>query len=104
MNLIFTKQPPDKPGYYWWTNFGERTPCILYVSRDANRWYACNEEFGFFVRIPTKVQLELEMSGDTVDVRETDGDDTYKHGDELWCYIPHPWLPNLTKQISADSY
>lgn len=109
MKLKFTKSLPDKEGYYWWTNFGEHTPCILRVTKKYNGqgFDACNEEYYFSINPPPPPpQLELDISEpiDIDDVIERDGNDVYKYGDELWCYIPPPFLPNETKQVKPDCY
>lgn len=107
MKLNFTKSLPDKEGYYWWTNFGEHTPCILRVTKKYNSdgFYAFNEEFSFSID-PPHPQLELSINEpvNDDDIRERDGDDVYKFGDELWCYITPPFLPNYTKQVDPDCY
>jgi len=104
--LVFTKELPTKEGYYWWTNFGEHTVCILNVEKSGKGFYASNEEYGFAIE-PPEPQQELtlpEESADEDEWREADGKDKYKFGDELWCYIPSPWLPNMTKQPEPDCY
>lgn len=105
MKLIFTKELPDKPGYYWWTNFGENTPCILRVEKDytSGRFYAQNGEYDFYIDPPPS-QLELPLKIKDEDIREQDGHDKYQYGDDLWCYIPSPYLPRGNKQISPNSY
>lgn len=108
MKLKFTKSLPDREGYYWWTNFGEHTPCILRVTKKYNGkgFDAYNEEYSFSID-PPNPQLELPIKDSIEDddnVREQDGDDVYRFGDELWCYIPPPFLPNDTKQVSPDCY
>lgn len=107
MKLQFTKSLPDKEGYYWWTNFGEHTPCILRVTKKYNGqgFDAYNKEYSFSIN-PPPAQLELSIDEpiDVDDIRERDGDDVYKYGDELWCYIPTPFLPNGTKQVTPDCY
>ena len=45
-----TKKIPTKAGYYWWTDFGEHTPCILKVEPVDGGFYASNEEYGFEVK------------------------------------------------------
>jgi hypothetical protein len=107
MKLKFTKELPTKPGFYWWTNFSEHTPCVLEVKKNhlTGRLYANNGEYTF--PIPTKeeqFQLPLQQEINEDDIRERDGTDVYTYDDELWCYIPNPWLPNETKQIKPDSY
>jgi hypothetical protein len=105
MKLKFTKELPIKEGYYWWTNFGEHTPCILRVEKSGDKLWASNEEYSF--PIPTKteqLQLSLQEEIDEDDIRERDGKNVYTYSDQLWCYIPDPWLPNETKQVEFDSY
>ena len=106
--LVFSKEPPTKPGYYWYTNFGEHTPVVLEVVKDystGGRLYAQNEEFGFPIKKkPAQQELPLPEEVDEDEWRETDGKDKYKYGDQLWCYIPCPWLPNMTRQTEPDCY
>jgi hypothetical protein len=93
MKLQFTKILPKKPGYYWWTNFGEHTPVVLEVKRDYNDGglWASNEEFAFKVgRAKFEKDKEMMVGG-------------YYYGEELWCYIPNPHLPN-GEQVEPDSY
>lgn len=110
MKIVFTKQRPTKEGFYWWTNFGEHTPCVLHVTRDYSSGdkgdlYASNGEYEFQIRKPTEEeQQELKLEQEDDDFVEKDGKDTYKYGDELWCYIPPPFLPNETKQVKPDCY
>lgn len=108
MKLIFTKKLPTKEGYYWYTNFGEHTPIVLEVYNDHSTgvFYANGGEFSFEIEKPEPQQ---ELALDDVDVeedewREKDGTDSYKYGDELWCYIPNPCLPNTKKEVAPDSY
>ena len=91
MNLQLSDKLPNKEGFYYWTNFGESTPTILYVEKDKHGdFVASNEEFCFVV---TKIVSEEErkrygfIENDYVDK-------PYRYGDELWCYIPNPILPN----------
>ena len=106
--LVFTKELPTKEGYYWWTNFGEHTPVVLEVVKDysnGGKLYAQNEEFGFPISQPEPQQeLILPEAVDEDEWKEKDGKDSYKYGDELWCYIPNPWLPNMSKQTEPDCY
>jgi hypothetical protein len=106
--LVFTKELPTKEGYYWWTNFGEHTPVVLEVVKDysnGGKLYAQNEEFGFPI-LPPEPQQELSLPEpvDEDEWKEEDGNDKYKYGDELWCYIPCPWLPNMSTQTEPDCY
>ena len=45
-----TTKIPTKAGYYWWTDFGEDTPCILWVEKSGGKLYASNEEYSFIVK------------------------------------------------------
>jgi hypothetical protein len=102
--LVFTKKLPTKEGYYWWTNFGEHTPTILRVDRDytTKTLWASDEEFCFEIKAPTKKEIdELEKDREEDDWREVGG---FKYGDELWCYIPSPFLPGGKKQLKPDCY
>jgi hypothetical protein len=104
MRLVFTKELPTKEGYYWWTCFGEHTPCVMNVSKDYSdgSLWADNGEYSFKIEKEEPEQLELEEDKDAW--KEKDGKDSYKYGDNLWCYIPNPWLPNETKQVKPDCY
>jgi hypothetical protein len=107
MKLIFTSDPPTKTGYYWWTNFGEHTPTVVEVTQDysTKKFWAANAEFCFEIKTSSSEQQELPLAeDDEEDIREKDGSEKYKHGDELWCYIPNPYLPSGEKQIKPDSY
>lgn len=78
LSLILNTKAPTEPGYYWWTNRGEHTPCVLRVTstRHSSYLYASNGEYDFVVN-PTNV-------------------------DELWARIPNPWLNG--EQIEPDSF
>lgn len=90
MNLQLSDKLPDKEGFYYWTNFSEHTPTILYVKKSNNKFWAQNEEFCFEV---TKIVPEEERKEH--DFIENDYvDKPYRYGDELWCYIPNPILSN----------
>ena len=82
---------PNKPGYYYWTNFGEHTPTIVRVTRDSGRLWADNGEYTFQVK-KAKFDRDPEMMADG-----------YYFGEELWCYIPNPVLPN-GKEIKPSCY
>jgi hypothetical protein len=101
MKLVFTEKLPDKPGYYYYTNFGEHTPCVLKVKMDysTNTLWASNEEYTFEIKPKKEKQRELfsEYKEDIIEGK-------YKFGDELWCYIPDPYLPGGEKQIKPDCY
>jgi hypothetical protein len=101
--LIFTKNLPTKVGFYWFTNFGEHTPVVLEVVRSNGKLWAQNEEFGFPIREESP-QQELDLDTDYDLWKEHDGPDHYQYGDKLWCYIPNPWLPNMSKQVQPDCY
>lgn len=49
--MKMTKKIPTKAGYYWWSNMGEHTPCILHVEKMGRGFYASNEEYGFTVKL-----------------------------------------------------
>lgn len=88
MNLTLTSKLPNKPGYYWYCNFGEHTPTIVEVTKDFS---AQNEEFCFEIkREKFKRDEKLKVDG-------------YYYGQELWCYIPNPFLPN-GKQVKPNCY
>lgn len=88
----FTHTLPKKPGFYWFTNFGEHTPTVLRVTRDYSngRLYAHDEEFAFEIK-EEKIDKDPEMM--------VDG---HYYGEQMWCYIPVPTLDG--KQIEADCY
>ena len=100
--LVFTKELPKKEGFYWYTNFGEHTPVVLEVRKDytdGGRLYAQNEEFCFKVeRVNRKKNIEQCKK---YEIEPIDG---YYHGEQLWCYIPSPWLPDMKKQVEPDCY
>lgn len=89
MKLKYTKELPSKEGFYFWTNFGEHTPTILEVTKDYSNGglYASNEEFGFPIKKKKQIELDLDDQNDL----KVDG---YEYGEEMWCYIPCPFLPN----------
>ena len=88
----FTHALPKKPGFYWWTNFGEHTPTILRVTKDYNtdKLYANDEEFSFLVE-KEKFDKDREM--------KVDG---HYYGEHMWCEITVPTLDG--KEIKADCY
>jgi len=88
--LEFTKNLPDKEGYYWWTNFGEHTPTVLKVSIYGKGFYASNGEYEFEVCKP-KIDKDPEM--------KVDG---HYFGEEMWCYIEVPTMDGKT--IEFDCY
>ena len=86
--LYFSHKLPDREGYYWWTDFGEHTPTIVYVSKEKDGFAAQNEEFCFVVS--KVVPKEQRVDGDN-------------YSDELWCYIPNPILPTC-EIVEPKSY
>ena len=90
--MKFTHKLPTKPGFYWWTNFGEHTPTILRVGRCSvsRKLYAFDEEFHFEVK---KAKFDKDP--------ETKRDGHY-YGEEMWCEIPVPTLDGNT--IEADCF
>ena len=88
----FTHTIPTKPGFYWYTNFGEHTPTVLRVSKDysTGKLYAADEEFAFEVT-QEKFDKDPEL--------KVDG---HYYGESMWCAIPVPTLDG--KQIEADCY
>lgn len=99
MELKFTNELPKKEGYYWWTNFGEHTPTIVEVVREGDGWFAQNEEFCFPVQKLNRKKIIKECVSSELGPNE----DGYYYGEELWCYIPNPILPN-GKQVTPDCY
>lgn len=107
MKLIFTKELPTEEGFYFWTNFGEHTPTVLEVSKNYsdNSLYASNGEYSFKIKKSSPQQeLNLIENINEDDIREKDGNDCYKYGDELWCKIPNPYLPSGDRQVEPDCY
>lgn len=96
--MKFTKKLPNKEGYYYYCSFTEHTPCVLYVSKHEGRFYAQNEEFCFVVEKDDLKKLKDE--NEEVGLEKVDG---YYHGEQLWCYIPCPDLPN-GKKTTPDCY
>jgi len=96
-----TTQPPTVPGYYWWTNLGEHTPCILEVKEHRGELWAENYEFGF--RVDPEPHLVTEPD-DLIDepTLTIDGIDYY--------YDSYFWagpidLPELNgEKIQPDSF
>ena len=104
--MKFSKKLPDKPGFYWYCNFGEHTPVVLEVKKDYSTkgypLYAFNEEFTIKIeRGPSKKSLIADHVAMFKEKPETC--DGYLYGEELWCYIPCPTLPN-GKKCSPDCY
>ena len=85
MKLKFSKKLPNREGYYWFVDFSEHTPVILWVDKLDNGFYASNEEFNFKVK-----KGKFDKDEDC----KIDG---YYSGEVLWCYIPCPTLPNGKK-------
>jgi len=103
MKLTFTYKIPDKPGFYWFCNFGEHTPVVLEVTRDysTKRLWAQNEEFSFEVRETDREKVIKDNA--EVGLIEPN-EDGYYYGEQLWCYIPNPYLPGGKKQVEPDCY
>ncbi len=99
MKLELTSKLPTKPGYYWYCNFGEHTPTVVEVTRDypTQTLWAHNEEFCFQIK---KVNLkQVIKENKELEIEKVDG---HHPGEEMWCYIPNPFLGN--KQVEPDSY
>lgn len=90
--LKFTHKLPERPGFYWWTNFGEHTPTIVEVKKHhgSDKLYAFNEEFSFGVE-----KEKFDKDPDTLR-------DGHYYGEEMWCEIPVPTLDG--KKIHAGCY
>lgn len=101
--LVFTRNPPDKEGYYYYCNFGEHTPTMVHVKRDysTGELWADNGEFTFEIK---KIKKQKAKKIKAEDVVQIDGEDKYCYGDELWCYIPNPFLPNGIVQVEPECY
>jgi hypothetical protein len=93
MQFKMTSKLPTKEGYYWWTNFGEHTPCILEVRRCGKDLWAEGGEYGFKVERPklTKEDKDPDMM--------VDG---HYFGEELWCPIPNPVING--REVEPSSY
>jgi hypothetical protein len=80
--MKFTHKLPKKPGFYWFTNFGEHTPTVLRVTKDHNsgKLYASDEEFSFEVE-DTKFEKDPDMKVGK-----------HYYGEQMWCEIPVPTL------------
>ena len=89
-DLIFTHTLPKRPGFYWFTNFGEHTHTVLRVTESGGGLWATDEEFCFEVK-KEKIDKDPDM--------EVDG---HYYGENMWCEIPVPTLDG--KQIEADCY
>jgi len=96
--MKFSRKLPNKEGYYWWTNFGEHTPTILYVEKEGRKFYASNDEFGFWVKKINRQEL-IEKNKE-LELEPIDG---FQYGDELWRLIECPALPN-GKKIKPSCY
>lgn len=97
--MKLTRDLPKSPGYYWYCNFGEHTPTIVQVTRDGKSMWAQNEEFAFKIE---RVDLR-EIAKTNREVGLEKNSDGFFHGEQLWCRIPDPALPN-GKVIKPDSY
>lgn len=98
--IELTSKLPDKPGFYYWTCFGEHTPTILEVRKHNNGdFYAFNEEYGFNVG-PKEEQQEFPLEEDDV-IFETEKR-KYRYGDHLWGYIPLPSIDGI--EVELDSF
>lgn len=92
MKNKFTHKLPRKPGFYWFTDFGEHTPTVLRVTKDSNsgKLYASDSEFCFEIK-----KEKVIKDPDT----KIDG---HYHGECMWCEIPVPTLDG--KKIVAECY
>lgn len=105
IKLCLSDKLPDKEGYYWYCNFGEHTPVILRVIKDykTKALWAQDEEFCFEIKEKEKTPKKLNLNKDLEDEEDNYVDKPFKYGDELWCYVPNPFLPT-GKQIKPDCY
>ena len=99
MKLIMTNKLPDKVGYYWYCNFGEHTPVILEVTKEGNKFYAQDEEFCFEIKKQNLEKLAKENAKYELEMQ-----DGHHYGEELWCYIPNPFLPDGKTQVEPSYY
>ena len=99
MTMELTNKLPDKEGYYYWTNFGEHTPVILEVTRDydTRKLWAQDEEFCFEIKKVNRKKVIAECK--ELGLEPIDG---HYHGEELWCYIPNPFVGK--KQVKPSCY
>ena len=84
-----TNKLPDKEGFYWFTDFGEHTPTIVYVKKGPEGFFAENGEFNFLVVVPKIDDTEERIPG-------------HFEGEELWCFIPNPIIDG--KEVELNSY
>ena len=98
MKNKFTHKLPTKPGFYWWTNFGEHTPTVLRVTKDysSGKLYASDEEFCFEI-VERDPELPLEFAKDP-DMMV----DGHYYDEHMWCEIPVPTMDG--KKIEIDCY
>lgn len=97
MKNEFTHNPPTKPGFYWYTNFGEHTPTVLRVRMNysTKKLYADNGEFVFEIKKSEQTEFEFEKDPELM----VDG---HYYGEEMWCEIPVPTLDG--KELEIDCY
>ena len=89
--LKFTRNVPNKEGYYYFTNFGEHTPVVLEVTKEDGKFYAQDCEFTITVK---KKPVTRKQIFKEIDTDATPCSDGYYNGEDMWCYIPMPELPN----------
>lgn len=97
---VLTRDIPTEEGYYWWTNFGEHTPCILQVRRDGDGFYAANWEYSFKIQKVNRKKFIEECKKFEMEQNK----DGYYYGEELWCRIPDLYLPDEKTKIEPNSY
>lgn len=85
--MKFTHDIPTKPGYYWWTNFGEHTPAIVEVTKEGGNLYAGNEEFSFQVKKNNMKKIIAACK--KYEMEPIDG---HWHGEHMWCPIEMPTM------------
>ena len=98
MKNEFTHKLPTKPGFYWFTNFGEHTPTVLRVTKDysTGKLYAHDEEFSFEI---TEQEPELALNFENDPDLMVDG---HCYGEHMWCEIPVPTMDG--KEITENCY
>jgi hypothetical protein len=98
--MKFTHKIPTKPGYYWWTNFGEHTPTIVQVTKEytTGQLYADNGEYSFPIK-------KIDMKKIIADCKKHDMEpvDGHYYGEQMWSSrIEVPLMDG--KKIEADCY
>ena len=99
MKLTLTRDIPTEPGFYWYCNFGEHTPTILEVTRCDGKLWAQDEEFCFKVEKQNREKVIKEAK--ELEMEPVDG---FYYGEQLWCRVPNPFLPDGDKPLKPGCY